>query len=145
MSLSVIQMAQAIIDAIEGVTLPTTDTAEGKAHAGDVFRGVIGFEPLESEDRAFAVIPGLAVRNLMITDQSEYRVAVAIQIIYQHTTEVWDRISNDAILIADTLHDLPAVNSEICDVRLEPGTIQPGPVDNTLITEMTIDVVWHWG
>ena len=144
MALTVRQMAQAVIDAIEGISIPGTDTPEGKADRFDVFRGVIGFEPVESEDRAFAVLPGLAVRNLIVTDMSEYRVPMVIQTVYQMTPEVWDRIQYDAIVMADTLHDLPAANASILDIRLEPGTVQPGPVDNTLLAQMTIEVVWDW-
>ena len=144
MALSIRQLAAQIISEIEAISLPTTDTPEGMADDNDVFRGFLGFGQLEVADRVFKLIPGLAVRNLQVLNMDEMRIPMAIEVTYIMTPFVFERITNDFILIADTLHDIPAGDADILDVRPNVGSIQEGDEDNTLRAEMTFDVIWQW-
>jgi hypothetical protein len=144
MALSIRQLAAQIISEIEAISLPTTDTPEGMADDNDVFRGFFGFGQLDVADRVFKLIPGLAVRNLQVLNMDEMRIPMAIEVTYIMTPFVFERITNDFILIADTLHDIPAGDADILDVRPNVGSIQEGEEDNTLRAEMTFDVIWQW-
>ena len=137
-------LLQGIIDAVEGVSLPNTNTPEGKAHPGDTFRGVIGYEQIDGADRTFRIVPGIPVRNHITSSQREMRIDLLMVVYYSETETVWERVANDGILLIDTLSAWPSTQSEVHDLRLQPGIAQQGQNDGTLEAQIVMTAIWRW-
>lgn len=98
------ELATALIECIESITLPSG----AKVTDADVFRGTIGPPPLEAQDRMFGVELGVSQRSYMTSCVTDHRLDAVISFTYvlasDNSTHI--RVIDDMARVADALRGI---------------------------------------
>jgi hypothetical protein len=135
------QMCEALITAIESVTVP----AATSAHVLDRLQGRVG-PPLSASDRVFGIIPlSASRRRYEETDIRQHVTDVEIVIYYADGEGAYERIADDGELITEALESLRNTDADnIIHMDVAEGDpIGPSDTDGYLWATRTITVGWY--